>query len=137
MDDAVRVTCTTMYSVVLPAVVVSTYYSFPRTTVIIPANRFAVNHYMTIMPVHATKEKERRKMNTRRPINIAMVMVANVMTPVHWGSSMPPMAVYNQWVVVGYVDHFPLTRLNVNYFTSRFAFSFNFNVVIGHQVTGV
>ena len=73
-----------MYSVVLPAIVVSTYYSFSRTTVIIPANWFAVYHYMTVMPVHATKEKERRKMDTWRPIDIAMVMIAYVMTPANW-----------------------------------------------------
>lgn len=79
-----RVTRTTMHRVVFPATIVSAYHAFSWATVIIPAYRLAVNNHMAVMPVHATKEKERRKMDAWRPIDIAMMMIAYVMTPANW-----------------------------------------------------
>ncbi len=79
-----RVTRTTMHRVVFPTTIVSAYYAFSWATVIIPAHRLAVNNHMAVMPVHATKEKERRKMDAWRPIDIAMMMIAYVMTPANW-----------------------------------------------------
>ena len=129
---AFRITCPAMYCIVLPTAIVTTYNTFSWATVVITAHGLTVNDYVTVMPVHTTEKEKSRKVYTGRPIYIAMLVIAYVMTPAYRGSRVPPVAIYHMGVVIRYIHYFSPTRLNVNDLSAAFTFCLNFNIVVGY-----
>ena len=132
MNNAFRITRPAMHSVVLPAAIIAAYHPFSWATVVVPTNGLTVNDHVTIVPMYATEKEESRKAYTGRPINVAIVMIAYVVTPAYRGSNMPPVAIHHMGVVIRHIYDFSLARLDVNDVSTVFMLCFNFNIVVGY-----